>query len=241
MLLAGDFDPALRAAFPGAVRAALSGDPAPLLRLSRRAFAVDGEPPPPRILSTALYAATSCEETPSRGPATRRPTRPTGAATAAAGGRPARSRVRPLRPGHRSWTATSSTCAAAGRATGPPGRPGPLPDVPVLLLEGEDDLRTPVENARRVAALFPRRSLVVAPATGHSVLGSDLRRCAGARSTASSGAAGAHPLPAARGAFPPASAAARLSRVSRLPRRHGIRGRTLAAVRLTLRDVRRTR
>ena len=56
--------------------------------------------------------------------------------------------------------------------------PGPLPDVPVLLLEGEDDLRTPVENAQRVAAQFPQSSLVVAPATGHSVLGSDFSGCA---------------------------------------------------------------
>ena len=55
--------------------------------------------------------------------------------------------------------------------------PGPLPDVPVLLLEGEDDLRTPVENAQRVGALFPQSSLVVAPATGHSALGSDISGC----------------------------------------------------------------
>ena len=48
ILIAGDFDPTLRAAFPGAVRAALRGDVAPLLRLRRRAFPVDGEPPPPR-------------------------------------------------------------------------------------------------------------------------------------------------------------------------------------------------
>ena len=63
VLLAGDFDPALRAGFPGAVRSALAGDAAPLLRLRRRAFKVEGEPPPPRVLSAALYAATSCEET----------------------------------------------------------------------------------------------------------------------------------------------------------------------------------
>src|SRR5215211_1561114 len=60
----------------------------------------------------------------------------------------------------------------------PSNGPGPLPDVPVLLLEGEDDLRTPVENARRVASAFPRSSLVVAPATGHSALGSDPTPCA---------------------------------------------------------------
>ncbi len=62
MLIAGDFDPALRAALPGAVRAALDGDGAPLVRLGRRSFSVEGEPPPPRLLSTALFAATTCEE-----------------------------------------------------------------------------------------------------------------------------------------------------------------------------------
>src|SRR5215207_10439167 len=64
ILIGGDFDPALRAAFPGAARAALSGDATPLLRLRRRAFEVDAEPPPPRLLSSAVYAATTCEEAP---------------------------------------------------------------------------------------------------------------------------------------------------------------------------------
>jgi hypothetical protein len=55
--------------------------------------------------------------------------------------------------------------------------PGPLPDVPVLLIQGEDDLRTPVENARRVAGLFPQAELVVASGTGHSALSSDPSGC----------------------------------------------------------------
>ena len=46
--------------------------------------------------------------------------------------------------------------------------------------QGEDDLRTPVESARRVAAQFPQAKLVVAPATGHSVLGADASGCSGA-------------------------------------------------------------
>src|SRR6185436_10110959 len=64
ILVAGDFAPTLRAAVPGAVHSALGGDAAPLLRLRRRAFEVDAEPPPPRQLSTAVYAATTCEEAP---------------------------------------------------------------------------------------------------------------------------------------------------------------------------------
>ena len=46
------------------------------------------------------------------------------------------------------------------------------------MLEGEDDLRTPVEGARRVAALLPQARLVIAAATGHSALGSDPTVCA---------------------------------------------------------------
>ena len=127
------------------------------------------------------------------------------------------------------WAVASG--AAAGAA--------PLPDVPVLLLEGEDDLRTPVENARRVAALFPQSRLVVAPATGHSVLGSDQSPCArrafdrffrGGRVPTRCGRV-------RRAFFPQPPPPTRLSRVSRLPGVRGIRGRTLVAVRLTLRDV----
>ncbi|HMJ03715.1 MAG TPA: alpha/beta fold hydrolase, partial [Conexibacter sp.] len=59
LLLTGDFDRFLRAATPAAVRAALDGDAAPLLRLAARsapdALATSGD-------SDALYAATTCED-----------------------------------------------------------------------------------------------------------------------------------------------------------------------------------
>jgi TAP-like protein len=55
--------------------------------------------------------------------------------------------------------------------------PGPVPDVPVLVIEGEDDLRTPVEGARRAAASFPHARLLVAPGVGHSALGADMTGC----------------------------------------------------------------
>jgi hypothetical protein len=179
-LLSGDADPALRAAFPGAVRAALAGDRAPLLRLKRRSFSIDAEPPPPGLLSTALYTATTCEELalpwPRSTPADPAARRRLAQATAAAIPDSA------FAPFDRATVLGNDIlrlCDRWAAAPAPPAfGPGPLPDVPVLLLEGEDDLRTPVENARRVAALFPRAALVIAPATGHSVLGSDRSRCA---------------------------------------------------------------
>jgi hypothetical protein len=47
---------------------------------------------------------------------------------------------------------------------------GPLPNVPVLLISGGYDLRTPTANARAVAQLFPQGHLLVVPGVGHSVL-----------------------------------------------------------------------
>jgi hypothetical protein len=241
VLLAGDFDPTLRAAFPGAVRAALAGDAAPLLRLRRRAFVVDGEPPPARLLSSALYAATTCEEARLPWPRTTPPdpVERRRQAAAAAATLPDSS----FFPFDRATALDSdfiSLCDRWPAAASPPAfGPGPLPDVPVLLLEGEDDLRTPVENARRVASLFPRASLVVSPATGHSALGADVSRCA---ETAFARFFQGRPVPSAcrpaRRQFPATPPPpTRLSRVPPARGVRGTRGRVLTAVALTLRDV----
>jgi pimeloyl-ACP methyl ester carboxylesterase len=243
ILLAGDFDPVLRAASPASVRAALEGDPTPLLRLRRRALEIDAEPPPnPRPFSTALYAATSCEEAPLPWDRSTPPDPAERHRQAAA--RAATIPDSEFEPFDRATSLASDVLNLCERwpaaPLAPDFGPGPLPDVPVLLLEGEDDLRTPVENAQRVAAQFPRSSLVVAPATGHSVLGSDfsgcalrafesffrdepvITRCGGAR---------------ARRIFRPSPPPPRrLSGVTPLGAR-GRPGRTLAAVRLTLIDV----
>ena len=241
MLIAGDFDPALRAALPGAVRAALDGDGAPLVRLGRRSFSVEGEPPPPRLLSTALFAATTCEEmrfpwarTTPPDPAERH--RQVAAAAALVG-------EQAFLPFDRATLLDNDLLQLCDRwpasPVAPAFGPGPLPDVPVLLLEGQDDLRTPVESARRVAARFPRSELVVAPATGHSVLGADPSGCAERafarffrnQSVASS-------CGRARRDFPPAPPPPRaLRRVAPVPGLGGTRGRALAAVAMTLRDV----
>ena len=121
------------------------------------------------------------------------------------------------------------------RASGP----GPLPDVPVLLLEGEDDLRTPVENARLVAASFPRSKLVVAPATGHSALGSDESGCierAFSRFFSSRRVnSRCRRRPRLFRAIPPPPTSVR--RLGPAPGSRGRRGRVLTALALTLKDV----
>ena len=242
MLISGDFDPALRAAFPGAVRAALNGDRAPLLRLGRRSFSVEGEPPPPRLISTALFTATTCEEmripwprTAPPDPAERRRQ-----AEAAAALLPDQAFL----PFDRASLLENDLLQLCDRWPASPVEPtfgpGPLPDVPVLLLEGEEDLRTPVEGAQRVAAQFPQAKLVVAPDTGHSALGSDASGCTErAFGQLLPRSARVDHLPA-RPPRVPAHAAAADARCARSRRRTGVggtRGRALTALALTLRDV----
>jgi pimeloyl-ACP methyl ester carboxylesterase len=179
VLLDGDLDPTLRAAYPGAVRAALAGDRWPLMRLVRRS-ALAGRPPPARILSAGLFVATSCEETTFPWPRTTPPDaaerdRLAGAAAALLPGAS-------FGPFDRATALDSELISLCGRwpesSADPVLAPGPLPDVPVLLLAGGQDLRTPLESAQRVAALFPHAALVTVPRAGHSVLGGDLSGCA---------------------------------------------------------------
>lgn len=179
VLLAGDFDAGLRAALPGAVRAALVGRPdvAPLLRLKRRAFELESGDFRPRELSTALYAATTCEEADlpwERGaPFSQR----RDMAAAAAAARPD-SAFFPLDRGTALDSDIIDLCSRWPEApTEPVPGPSPLPDVPALLIEGGDDLRTSVEAARTVAAQLPQAKLLTVPGVGHSVIGVDPTGC----------------------------------------------------------------
>jgi pimeloyl-ACP methyl ester carboxylesterase len=241
ILLAGDFDPSLRAAAPGAVRAALDGDSAPLLRLERRSIVVGGKPPPPQLLSTGLFAATTCEEAvfPWARTAPPDPVERRRQALAAAAALPPGA-FAPFDAAALLDNDLLQLCDRWPAAPVAPGfGPGPLPDVPTLILEGEDDLRTPVENGRRVAALFPRSQLVVSPDTGHSALGSDPSDCAErafARFFAD------RPVitdcPRRRRRFPATPPPPRTLRAVTPARGSaGVRGRALYALGLTLRDV----
>ena len=112
--------------------------------------------------------------------------------------------------------------------------------MPVLLLEGEDDLRTPVENARRVAGPVP--ALAAGGRAGHGPLGARvgrqrLRLRAFARFLQAAPCAGALPARASRLPARAAAAGARWRRSRRFAGPRGLRGRALAAVELTLEDV----
>ena len=173
-----DYNPALRAALPVAVRGALDhGDAALLLRLLRVSdgYAVRS---PAREFSAARYA-TVCEDTPlpwARGtPLDQR------AAVA-------RSLALTLPPAAFApfdaavaYADEIDLCLRWPDSTRPAAAPGgAYPAVPTLLLQGEEDLRTPPEASARIAAAIPGAQRVTVPGVGHAIVGADVSGC-GAR------------------------------------------------------------
>jgi pimeloyl-ACP methyl ester carboxylesterase len=177
-LLSGDFDESLRAELPTAIRSALRGDPAPIIRLAHRANAVEGGGDDPHFLSATLYATTVCTEQTFPWDWNADVTARLAQAKQAVNAIPQSA----LYPFDRKTALDSdeiylcSRWPAVKRTTLPPPPP-PIPDVPTLLVEGQDDLRTPIEGAQKLAALLPGSSLVAVPGVGHSVFGSDLTGC----------------------------------------------------------------
>lgn len=236
LMLASDLDDALRASIPAAVRSALLGDAVPLLRLQRLLngdyLTAWGE-----TFSAPLFAATTCEDVNFPWP---RGTLPTGNEdtwrAAAAGLDPGE--YGPL--GRWALTAHSFTrvCLRWPQSPVAPATPaGPLPDVPMLAVAGELDLRTPVDDARAIAASFPQGRVVVVPHVGHSVLLSDTTGCS--IEAVAAWLAGSTPE-ACRASSPPIAPAWRAPRsfAGLEPRgATGRRGRTLTAVAATLHDA----
>jgi pimeloyl-ACP methyl ester carboxylesterase len=230
-LLDTDLNAGLAAEVPAAVHAALHGRLRPLLRLVE--LDRESSVTPADDLSMGMFTATVCDD----GPFPWTPDTPVAqraAKLAAAVNALPHGSTGPF--GH--WA--TDLGPASFCLTWPPQAPrpgigsGPLPNVPVLVFEGERDLRTPLSNGAALAARFPQGHLVTVPGVGHSVLGTDLTNCAqNAVATWLSG--GVPPSRCARspllvnpiGSFP-ASFAALGS---------GMRGRTLAAVSKTVREA----
>ena len=64
------------------------------------------------------------------------------------------------------WTCVDWPPPSGGAALGP----GPLPNVPVLVLSGDRDIRTPTSGAVTIASRFAQGHVLVVPGAGHSVL-----------------------------------------------------------------------
>jgi pimeloyl-ACP methyl ester carboxylesterase len=175
MIIDADLSPGLAAEAPAAVHAALLGDARPLLRLydlDLLTSALTAED-----LSFGLYAATNCADgrfpfAPSTPPSARRAILDATIAAFPPGS------VGPFG----NWGARMGTAYFCEQWPSPVGNTplgaGPLPNVPVLAVNGGFDLRTPTANAIAVISQFPQGQLVTVPGVGHSVSSADFSGCA---------------------------------------------------------------
>jgi len=161
---------------PAALREAARGRPARLQGLI--AGVQEASEAPTEAFSAGLHAATLCAESrvPWGGPRALPADREQALAVA-------RERLAGADlGGFDARTATGNGLADTCRRWPPQDPPPPatstLPNVPVLLLAGEHDLSTPIEDARRQAARTPSARLVELPGMGHSTLLADPTGCA---------------------------------------------------------------
>ena len=232
-IAAGDDRPGVRERFPAAAHSAVTGDPAPILRLKQ--FAEIDEGAGPQVFSAGTFAATICEDT----------ALPWDASVPVDGRLDHAARLLAAESPNAfapfdAETALGSNVLrlcehwpTSGRAT---AGTGPLPNIPVLVLSGSQDLRTPTEGALRVAELFPQARSLIAPGLGHDVTGA----ASGCPSAAVRNfLTGRHvPTRCPRARLAPTQRDPRSLRALRpAPGTRGRRGRTLTAVRRTYQDA----
>jgi pimeloyl-ACP methyl ester carboxylesterase len=176
LLIAGDLNPLLQAALPGAIAAARRGDVAELMRLRRIG---QGAPTKTGDLSFGLNVTTSCLDVGLPYPLSTTPVaaRPALAQAALAAIPPAQ--YAPFDGQTVERTSYVDDCMFWPSDVARQPFTGPLPDVPALLLGGRLDLRTPIENAQATAAQLPHASVVALPGNGHDATDSDLTGCIG--------------------------------------------------------------
>lgn len=173
-----DYAPELRAALPAAVASALRyGQYAPIARLLALAEPL-AQLPGPRLFSSARYA-TVCESAPLPWP------RNTPLQQRAA---VAEARAAALGPGAfgpftfaEARADIVDLCLRWPEPAAPlnaGASPTPYPPVPALVIQGEQDLRTPPAVSARVAATLPGARRLTVPGVGHAPLGADSSGCA---------------------------------------------------------------
>ena len=166
---ASDVNAGVAISLPAVTRAALSGRTAPLERM---AALIAGEPP--ADVNRGVFLATTCNDGPFPwNPDTPVARRPAALAHAVAA-------LAPASLGRfGSWAAVSSALACLdwpGPTGGSDSETRPLPNVPVLVLAGDRDVRTPLRTGKAVANRFRQGRLLVVPGIGHTVVASS--RCA---------------------------------------------------------------
>jgi len=131
-------------------------------------------------------------------------------------------------------------CAQWPNVAPAPPAVSPLPSVPMLILSGAQDLRTPTSGAEAVAARVPGAQLIVVPYTGHSVLGTDFSGCAQAAVTAFFTSGTAEPCKTTANPFSPTPITpTKLKLVKAVGGVSGRAGSTLAVVLDTIIDLER--
>lgn len=180
LMAASDLNPFLAAELPAAVRNALRGDAAPLLRARAHGGGLGALPDSSRELSAAAYVATLCSDTfLPWGAAT--PLDARQAAAAAFISTLASGSFAPFGTRTALDSEVIDTCRSwpsrASQSREPAEGLGTLRDVPALLLAGGLDVRTPLESARAVAAEMPQADLLVVGNSGHGVLRWDFSYC----------------------------------------------------------------
>lgn len=171
------FDPAVYGVFPAAVKSGLAGDFGPLKRLSAKTLATSSslfgqDPQTLSIFSAANNFAIGCHDYP-RVYSFADPVPVRKATYQAALGALDRRDFYPVSP--EAWTQTgvegADACIewpndpTAGRAI-PAGTP--MPDVPVLVMNGDFDANTPSSMARQAAAQFAHAQFAEVPNVGHT-------------------------------------------------------------------------
>jgi pimeloyl-ACP methyl ester carboxylesterase len=179
-----DFDPVLRADLPAVLASLAHGDAAPFMHLFLRAADLSGFNAVRLGLqssesdySVSRFLATACLEaqlpwSPTSAPTTRKAALK--AYLAKLGSRP----FAPFKPSVVSAGGAAAECLKWPSTPLPEPPPAATPDVPVLVLSGRDDIRTPLEGALAVAAAYPRATVLAVPHVGHSVLTMDSEHCA---------------------------------------------------------------
>jgi len=231
------------------VHSALNGDPDPLLRLNLitdglvPSIPVKPDPEAEQVSkeeeNNALFVTTSCEET--LFPWQRAASAPTrmGEAETALKATPS-SDFYPFDAEAAFSDSLIPVCASWPNAAPAPAAQSALPNVPTLILSGEQDMRTPTSGAKAVAALIPDAQLLTVPYTGHSVLGSDFSGCAQAAVEAFFAGAAVQPCKPTKDIFSPTPITpTKLAYVQPVPGLGGNPGRTVTAVLDTLVDLER--
>jgi pimeloyl-ACP methyl ester carboxylesterase len=170
-----DLDPALRLAIPSGLEAASRGDADPLLRLAAsQSNGSGGEEEDP--INEIRMLATDCVEgrlpwAPDSDPATR-------PALLAQRMEADAAKYAPFPVEAITPQLEAALCVGWPATPAPPRPASQGPNLPVLILGGRDDLRTPLEDQRRAGFQFPNAKVVAVPNVGHSVLSSDQTGCA---------------------------------------------------------------